>query len=114
MMFKILIVGTVISTTLGITVPAEAQSLRDSEAVSESYTITPRKLIALARHGRFKNQGIPSHNNFGNGIRSGRITAKSLVQSAIESNRLPENALSDRDFLKAVDDHLKSGGCGSV
>ena len=118
-MFKVFNYSTVILSALAITVPSEAQSVEaqsvaDLQITRESYSLSPRQLIAMARHGRFKAQGIPSHSNFGNGIRSGRVTAESLVQSAIENDRLPENAIRDRQYLKAVNKHLKSGGCGSV
>ena len=113
-MFKVLTTSTLLLTALTITIPAEAQSISSDLAVTQSYKLTPRKLITMARHGRFKAQGVPSHSNFGNGVRSGRITAESLVKSAIDNNRLPENALSDRNYLKAVEKHLKLGGCGSV
>ena len=113
-MFRILTTSILLLTALATTIPAEAQSVSGDPVVSQSYKLTPRKLITMARHGRFKAQGIPSHSNFGNSIRSGRITAESLVQSAIDNKRLPENAMSDRKYLKAVENHLKSGGCGSV
>ena len=113
-MLKILVTITLMVTALITTAPVKAQHLNEAKAKDQSYDLTPRKLITLARHGRFLDQGIPSHSNFGNGIRSGRITAKKLVQSAIDQRRLPENSLSDRKFIKAVNDHMKSGGCGSV
>ena len=113
-MFKILVSSTLMIVAMFSTAPIRAQNLNDLQLTNQSYDLTPRKLITLARHGRFVNQGIPSHSNFGNGIRSGRITAERLVQSAIDQRRLPENSLSDRKFIKAVTDHLKAGGCGSV
>ena len=113
-MFKILVLSTLMIPAVFTTAPLRAQNLNDSTITDQSYDLTPRKLITLARHGRFLDQGIPSHSNFGNGIRSGRVTAERLVQSAIDQRRLPENSLSDRKYLEAVSDHLKSGGCGSV
>jgi len=113
-MFKILITGTLMVTALLVSTPVKAQQLSESKASNQSYSLSPRKLISLGRHGRFIDQGIPSQSNFGNGIRSGRITAERLVKSAIAQRRLPESSLSDRKFMKAVADHLKAGGCGSV
>ena len=113
-MFKILITSTLIVTALLSTTPVKAQQLDESKTSNQSYSLSPRKLLSLARHGRFVDQGIPSHNNLGNGIRSGRVTAERLVQSAVAQRRLPESSLSDRKFMKAVGDHLKAGGCGSV
>lgn len=113
-MFKILVTTTLMATALFVTSPVRAQHSNESKATNQSHNLTPRKLITLARHGRFLDQGIPSHSNFGNGIRSGRITAELLVQSAIEQHRLPKDSLNNSKYIKAVKDHLKSGGCGSV
>ncbi|MEM8719685.1 MAG: hypothetical protein AAGE84_10310 [Cyanobacteria bacterium P01_G01_bin.39] len=90
-----------------------AQEAATKQSNANSYGVSPRELITMARHGRFIEQGIPSHNNFRSGIRSGRITADELVASAIASNRLSAEVASDRQYLEAVTDHLKSGGCGS-
>ncbi|MEM7591001.1 MAG: hypothetical protein AAF383_05695 [Cyanobacteria bacterium P01_A01_bin.83] len=90
-----------------------AQETSTKRSNNNSYGVSPRELVSIARHGRFVNQGIPSHSSFRSGIRSGRITADELVASAIATNRLPEEVASDRAYLKAVTDHLKSGGCGS-
>lgn len=79
----------------------------------DSYSVSPRQLISLARQGRFKAGGIPSHNNFRQGVKTGRITAKELIASAITHKRLPAEAIGDRSYLNAVNDHLKSGGCGT-
>jgi len=91
------------------TAPINAQTVEDN-----TYNISPRKLISLARQGRFKEQGIPGYSNFGNGIRSGRITAEVLVESAIAQSRLPKTAKSDRNYLSTVANHLSSGGCSSI
>lgn len=94
---------------VAIATPINAQTLDN-----DSYGVSPRKLISLARQGRFKNQGIPSYGNFGNGVRSGKITAEVLVKSAIAQSRLPQTAKRDRDYLNTVAKHLNSGGCGSI
>ncbi|MDJ0573456.1 MAG: hypothetical protein QNJ53_31065 [Pleurocapsa sp. MO_192.B19] len=113
-MFKISIFGSLLFMTLVAAVPVNAQSIEDNNSVNNSYSLTPRELISLGRHGIFKAQGIPSQSNFGHGVRSGKITAEALVQSAIANNRLPKNASGDRNYLEAVTNHLKSGGCGSI
>ena len=94
---------TIVLTNLA---PVQAQNTNDS-----SYNLTPRNLIGLARQGRFKAQGIPSHANFINAIRAGRVDAEILVNSAIANNRLPQEAIRDRNYLNAVTNHLNSGGC---
>ncbi|MEO1669928.1 MAG: hypothetical protein AAFR77_03940 [Cyanobacteria bacterium J06631_2] len=99
-------------TTIATIAPANAQGQSSVES-NQSYLVSPRQLISLARQGRFKAQGIPSHNNFRNGVRGGKITAADLVESAIANNRLPENARSNQQYLSTLASHLKSGGCGS-
>ena len=84
-----------------------------SESSTAGYSVTPRQLISLARHGRFKAQGIPSHNNFRNAVHTNKITATELIESAIANNRLPESVRGDREYFETVTSHLKSGGCGS-
>ena len=94
---------------VAIATPTNAQTLDNN-----SYSISPRQLISLARQGRFKKQGVASYSNFGNGVRSGKITAEVLVESAIAQSRLPQTAKRDLDYLNMVAKHLNSGGCGSI
>ncbi len=112
-MSKISFIGSLLVLTLAATAPVQAQSIENDKSVNNSYSISPRELVSLARHGRFVDQGIPSHNNFRQGVRSGRITAEELVESAIAENRLAEEVKSDRNYLDTVANHLKFGGCGS-
>ena len=104
-MIRSLIIGS-LAIALTNLAPATAQNINDS-----SYNLTPRSLISLARQGRFKTQGIPGHTNFIQAIRSGKIDAEILVNSAITNNRLPQEAISDRNYLDTVANHLKSRGC---
>lgn len=76
--------------------------------------LPPQKLIKLARQGRFKVQGIPSYSHLNSAIRSGRVDAQALVTAAIEQNRLPKATLQNIAYLSAINEHLKSGGCGSL
>ena len=80
----------------------------------EAINTPPYKLLKLARQGRFKAQGIPSYSRLNSAIKSGKVTAHSLVSAAIEQNRLPQIVLEDAKYLTALDNHLKSGGCGSL
>ena len=100
------------ATALIIAGTANAQNIA-RQSVSSSYSISPRELISLARQGQFKAQGIPSHDNFRHRVRTSKITAQELVASAIANNRLPQEVSSDRRYLDAVANHLKSGGCGT-
>ena len=112
-MSKISFIGSLLVLSLAATAPAQSQGIENDKSVNNSYSISPRELVSLARHGRFVDQGIPSHNNFRQGVRSGRITAQELVESAISQNRLAEEVKSDRNYLDTVANHLKFGGCGS-
>ena len=112
-MSKISFIGSLLVLSLAATAPVQAQSIENNQSVDDSYSISPRELVSLARHGSFVDQGIPSHNNFRQGVRSGRITAEELVESAIAKNRLAEEVKSDRNYLDTVANHLKFGGCGS-
>ncbi len=113
-MSKISFIGSLLVISLAATAPVDAQEIvENNQSVDQSYSVSPRELISLARHGRFKDQGIPSHNNFRQSVRSGKITAEELVEIAIAKNRLAEEVKSDRNYVKAVANHLKSGGCGS-
>ena len=109
-MKKILLVSSFFFFTLSFiaTLPVKAQNID-----SQVNDLTPRKLIGLARQGRFSNLGIPGYSGFGSAVRSGNINAEQLISSAIAQNRLPESTLQDRNFVNAVEKHLKSGGCSS-
>ncbi len=113
MINKISVVGSLLVMALAATAPVNAQSVANNQSDNSSYGISPRQLISLARQGRFKNQGIPSHDGFRQGVRSGKITAEELLESAIASNRLVEEVKSDRNYVSTVEKHLKFGGCGS-
>lgn len=113
MINKISFVGSLLVMALAATAPVNAQSIENNPAENDSYSVSPRQLISLARQGRFENQGIPSHDNFRQGVRSGKITAEELVESAIATNRLGEEVKSDRNYVNTVEKHLKFGGCGS-
>ena len=109
-MFKLPLVGSLLAVSLVSIAPVNAQEVASG---GTSYRVSPRELVSLAHQGRFKEQGIPSYDNFRSKARSGKITAAELVESAIANNRLSAEAASDQQYLNAVNSHLKSGGCGS-
>ena len=113
-MFKLSLAASLLFVAMVTTAPVKAQTIENNLSASNSHNIAPRQLISLARQGRFKDQDIPSHSNFGSGVRSGRITAEVLVESAISQSRLPQSARRDRNYLNAVAKHLNSGGCSST
>lgn len=110
-MFKPLIIGSlsIVSLILVAVAPVQGQNID-----SPQKNLTPRKLISLARQGRFNAQGIPGYSNFRSNIVSGKVNAQKLIASAVAQNRLPETALQDTNYINAVNHHLKSGGCGSL
>ena len=116
-MSKIFVLASLVAISVATVLPVKAQTFEQNQksqsSIASSYSVSPRELVSMARHGRFKAQGIPGHNNFRSGIRTGKITAQRLVSSAIANNRLPADALNDRNYLETVTSHLKSGGCGS-
>ena len=65
--------------------------------------ITPFNLVNGSYQGRFANQGIPSFFVFLSAIRSNKIEAKDLIQSAIESGRLSANTFNDAEYIHSVD-----------
>ncbi len=65
--------------------------------------ITPFNLVTGSYQGRFTNHGIPSYSAFLSAIRSNRIEAKDLVQSAISAGRLSEDTLNNTEYLNSVD-----------
>lgn len=112
-MFKLSLIGGTLAIILATVNPVQAQSAKSNQSLNEAYGVSPRELISMGRQGRFVEQGIPSHNNFRSGVRAGRITAEELIASAIANNRLTEEAANDQNYLKTVENHLKSGGCDS-
>ncbi len=65
--------------------------------------ITPFNLVSGSYQGRFTNQGIPAFHAFLQAVRTERIEAEDLVQSAIAAGRLSEDTLNDTAYLNSVD-----------
>ena len=80
----------------------EVASLGKTESANLNQ-ITPFSLVTSGFQGRLKAHGIPSGSIFLSRIRSNRIEAKDLVQSAIASGRLSEDTLNDTEYLAMVD-----------
>ena len=102
-----------ILSTLGL-ISASSATVNAQTAQGAIYNLPPQQLIKLARQGRFKAQGIPSYSRLNSAIRSGKVNARTLVAGAVAQNRLPQTALQDTAYLNAIENHLKSGGCGSL
>jgi hypothetical protein len=70
---------------------------------TDSSKITPFELVSLAYQGSYKTQGIDGFASFPNASSGKIITAKELVNAAIEAHQLPVVTQADRDYLNAVD-----------
>lgn len=74
---------------------------------------TPFNLVGLAYQGFFTNDDIPSYAALISAYQTGKVSAKDIVQSAVNANRLPQEVLSDRAYLRAVDFQLQDLASGS-
>lgn len=70
--------------------------------------ITPFDLVTTAYQGQYRDHNIPGFGSFTYGVRTGKITAESLVKAAIDSKQLPSQAIADRSYINYVDFQLKS------
>ncbi len=68
--------------------------------------VTPFNLVFLAFQGFFVGEGIPSDQTLGEAYRDGKIEPESLVKAAIKMNRLPANAIQDKNYLDKVKSQL--------
>lgn len=75
-------------------------------AAKLNMTVTPFNLVFLGFQGFFASENIPSAMNFILGTRDGKITPEALTQAAIKMNRLPADALQDKDYLDKVRSQL--------
>lgn len=66
----------------------------------------PSQIVTLAERGYFKNQGIPSGNRLSSSYEFRQLTAKQVVQAAINDRRIPASTLEDASFIAAVDAQL--------
>jgi hypothetical protein len=73
-----------------------------------STKITPFALVSLAYQGQYRSQGIPGFASLISAYHFRTITAKDVVKAAIQANELTPDALTDRDYLSAVDLQLFS------
>jgi hypothetical protein len=65
-------------------------------------------LASLAYRGAFRDQGIPGYAILTEAHRAGRIRAKDLVNAAIKTNRLSNQALTDQRYINAIDANLRA------
>jgi hypothetical protein len=65
-------------------------------------------LASLAYRGYFRDQGIPGYAILTEAHRAGRIRAKDVVNAAIKTNRLSNQALTDQRYINAIDANLRA------
>lgn len=103
---KRLLIGTLATlATLIFAVPALGNELVKASPFStrNMVEITPFNLVSGSYQGLFKDQGIPSSGLFLTAIRSGKITAEDLIESAIAKGRLSETTLDDTSYVNHVE-----------
>ena len=98
---------SVLTVVIGVAIArAEApKSAPETKAISMP-AMSAFDLASLAYRGYFRDQGIPGYATLSEAHRAGRIRAKDIVSAAIKMNRVPEQALSDRSYLNAIDSNL--------
>jgi hypothetical protein len=69
--------------------------------------LSPFELVTTANQGQLSQQGIPSFSQLTAEFQLGRISAKDLVQAAIQANRLPAQTANDASYLSAVQAQLQ-------
>ena len=100
--------------TLLVSLSALTLSLIATPALAEKLTtaksnyITPVNLVTRSYQGHFTNQGIPSSAAFNRAVKTGKLTASDLVQSAIAQGRLNSDAINDTEYLNNVQSYLDS------
>ena len=103
---KRLVISTLSALALSsLVAPAFASEIAvaKSKTASNINEITPFALVSGSYQGRFTNQGIPAFHAFLRAVRTDRIEAEDLVQSAIAAGRLSEDTLNDSSYLNSVD-----------
>ena len=82
--------------------PAKQVMTRNQFMSNTNEQIPPVTLVQLGYQGYFNQQGIPSHESFRFGVKTGKVDAQKLVQSAIDKGRLSRQSLNDSKYLSSV------------
>jgi len=75
-------------------------------AQARTFELTPFNLVNLARNGYLADHGIPRFNLLSSMYRQGRISARDLIQAAIDDNRVSSEVLEDQGYIRAVNNFL--------
>jgi len=102
-----LLIPLVLAPSVAAQTPIPPQTTYNPYVVStKASQITPFNLAYLAYRGYLHNTGIPGGDILISAHQSGRVTAKDIVQSAIKTNQLPQQTLSDQRYLNALEEQL--------
>ncbi|WP_019506124.1 hypothetical protein [Pleurocapsa sp. PCC 7319] len=105
-MKRVLVIAISMIATLGISSPLLAQEkvTINSREARNVVKINPYNLVTGSYQGRFIDQGIPSGGRFLAAVKSKKIDAHDLVETAVSAGRLSEDTLNDKSYLS----HVKS------
>lgn len=70
--------------------------------------LSPVNLVQLAYHGYFTDLGVPSYGGFKDAIISQKVDGETLIRSAIQKGRLPNNSLDNQEYLDLLNMQLQS------
>ncbi|OKH27771.1 hypothetical protein [Chroogloeocystis siderophila] len=94
-------------TTLMYVPVARGETASNATVIrSNRIQLTPFTLVSLAYQGHYRSQGIRGYSGMFADSNDGRISAKKLVQAAVNAGELPAQTLNDRGFINAVDANL--------
>ncbi|HEY9619595.1 MAG TPA: hypothetical protein V6C78_04455 [Crinalium sp.] len=97
-----------IATVLLSTTAVNAQTNAPTSTPTVTAAVSPFELVYMAYQGFFEREGIPAGNGFTDLYQADRLSAEDLVRTAIQSNRLPSDTLTNHQYLGRVDAQLKA------
>jgi len=95
-----------LSVFLATIAQAEFLSTPEPQPNSITRSISPNDLVSLAYRGAFRDRGIPGYTAIAHAYTAHQVTARDLVQVAIDAKKLPSKTLSDPGYLNVVDTKL--------
>ncbi|PIG94419.1 hypothetical protein [Gloeocapsopsis sp. IPPAS B-1203] len=106
-MNRYMFVGGLLLTIIVFVPVAQAETASNAMVVrSTNRKLTPFTLVSLAYQGHYRRQGIRGYSGMFADSNDGRISAKKLVQVAVNAGELPTETLSDQGFINAVEANL--------
>jgi hypothetical protein len=108
------LITTLLLSTAILPVAVQAQTTRTESTSLNPYAAnqptnlpSPFNLAYLAYQGYLKTESIPSSGALDDAIASGRITVRDIMQAAVNTNRLPEEALTDQAYRHQLENALQ-------